>query len=102
MVSVGRPCSVYGALMRRFAEPFGADDLAAALGLAQHAGNASYAWQAALARVADKGGPVGEPHKGLGAELLFPRTGSAALAVLGHHGGLGGMKSKLCSGESST
>jgi CRISPR-associated endonuclease/helicase Cas3 len=76
-------------LARRFAEPFGAGALAEALGLAHDAGKASCAWQAGLNRVADSGGVVGEPHKELGAELVFPRTGAAALAVLGHHGGLG-------------
>lgn len=67
------------ALARRFAEPFGAGELAAALGLVHDAGKASCAWQAGLAKVADTGRPVGEPHKELGTELLFPRAGAAAL-----------------------
>ncbi|HKS48290.1 MAG TPA: CRISPR-associated helicase Cas3' [Amycolatopsis sp.] len=77
------------ALARQFAEPFGAGDLASALGLVHDAGKASCEWQAGLARVADTGRRVGIDHKTLGTELLFPRAGAAALAVLGHHGGLG-------------
>ena len=77
------------ALARRFAEPFGAGDLAAALGLVHDAGKASCAWQEKLAVVADTGASVGVPHKELGTALVLKRAGAAALAVLGHHGGLG-------------
>ncbi|WAL63773.1 CRISPR-associated helicase Cas3' [Amycolatopsis cynarae] len=76
-------------LARQFADPFGLGDLAAALGLVHDAGKASCTWQKKLVEVADTGKAVGEDHKSLGAELLFPRVGAAALAVLGHHGGLG-------------
>jgi CRISPR-associated endonuclease/helicase Cas3 len=76
-------------LARRFAEPFGAGDLAWALGLVHDAGKASCTWQDRLTEVVDTGRSVGVNHKNLGAELLFPQAQAAALAVLGHHGGLG-------------
>lgn len=84
-------------LARRFAEPWGAGPLAGALGLLHDAGKAACAWQARLLEVEGTGERVGRPeHKRLGAKLLarpLSRGGgsvasAAALAVLGHHGGL--------------
>ncbi|SFQ70113.1 CRISPR-associated endonuclease/helicase Cas3 [Amycolatopsis arida] len=75
-------------LARRFAEPFGAGELAEALGLFHDAGKAWGEWQAGLLRVAGTDRPVGNPHKELGAWLLADRVDVAALAVVGHHGGL--------------
>jgi CRISPR-associated endonuclease/helicase Cas3 len=80
-------CST-GALARRFAEPFGAGGLAEALGLLHDAGKASCAWQDKLAEVAGTRMRVGIDHKKLGARLLREVAGSAAMGVLGHHGGL--------------
>lgn len=75
-------------LARMFADPFDAGDLAAALGLMHDAGKVRCAWQDKLKVVAGTGARVGLPHKDLGAALLLDRAGPAALAVLGHHGGL--------------
>ncbi len=76
------------ALARRFAEPFGAGELAAGLGLLHDAGKAACTWQDKLLQVEDTGAAVGIDHKSLGARLLVPVAGQAAMAVLGHHGGL--------------
>jgi CRISPR-associated endonuclease/helicase Cas3 len=77
-----------GELARGFAEPFGAGDLAHALGLLHDVGKARSPWQAKLARVDGTDQRVGEPHKDLGTRLLKPLAGSLAGCVLGHHGGL--------------
>jgi CRISPR-associated endonuclease/helicase Cas3 len=77
-----------GALARRFAEPFGAGDLAEALGLLHDAGKASCVWQDRLRVVAGTGKRVGVDHKKLGARLLRGVAGPAVLGILGHHGGL--------------
>ncbi|MCP2166769.1 CRISPR-associated helicase Cas3' [Goodfellowiella coeruleoviolacea] len=76
------------ALARQFADPFDAGDLAATLGLFHDAGKASCEWQEKLKRVAGTGGKVGLDHKKLGTQLVYGRARLAALAVLGHHGGL--------------
>jgi CRISPR-associated endonuclease/helicase Cas3 len=73
---------------RGFASSFGAGDLAFALGLLHDAGKATCSWQEGLLRAESRKGPVGIPHKGAGARLLRGITGPAALAILGHHGGL--------------
>lgn len=75
-------------LARSFAEPFGAGELAWALGLFHDAGKCAVEWQDKLVQVAATGARVGIPHKQLGALLLRDRALAAALAVLGHHGGL--------------
>jgi CRISPR-associated endonuclease/helicase Cas3 len=75
-------------LARQFAAAFGAGELAYALGLLHDAGKATCAWQDGLLRAEARPGPVGIPHKGCGARLLRDLAGPAALAVLGHHGGL--------------
>jgi CRISPR-associated endonuclease/helicase Cas3 len=75
-------------LARAFAAPFGAADLAYALGLLHDTGKATCAWQDGLLRAEARDGPVGIRHKGAGARLLRRIAGPAALAVLGHHGGL--------------
>lgn len=76
-------------LARRFAEPFGAGELAAALGLLHDAGKAAQAWQSRLVEVEESGLRVGVPHKELGARLAWPVAGPVSMAILGHHGGLG-------------
>ncbi|MGH3796751.1 MAG: CRISPR-associated helicase Cas3' [Pseudonocardiaceae bacterium] len=76
------------ALARRFAEPFGAGDLAAAAGLLHDAGKASCTWQDKLLAVENTGRPVGCDHKELGARLLVGVGREAAMTILGHHGGL--------------
>lgn len=75
-------------LARRFADPFGAGDLGYALGLLHDAGKVDCAWQQRLLRAEKEGGRVGGPHWELGAKLLLTVADRAALAVLGHHGGL--------------
>ena len=75
-------------LARGFGRSFGAGELAYALGLFHDAGKARTRWQEGLCRAERVGGPVGVPHKDLGAHLLRPTAGVAALAILGHHGGL--------------
>lgn len=78
------------ALAARFARPFGGDHVAWWLGLLHDVGKASCAWQEGLARAEANGGPVGIDHKTLGARLAVERElGKFALAVHGHHGGLG-------------
>ncbi|MGV9823750.1 CRISPR-associated helicase Cas3' [Nocardia xishanensis] len=72
----------------RFADSFGAGELAYAVGLFHDAGKASCAWQDRLALVDGTRTRVGIPHKEFGSRLLAPVAGAAALAVLGHHGGL--------------
>jgi len=77
-------------LAARFARPFGGDRVAWWLGLLHDAGKASCAWQEGLDRAEAKDGPVGIDHKTLGARLAFELgLGKFALAVEGHHGGLG-------------
>lgn len=67
---------------------FGAGDLAAALGLVHDAGKAACAWQNKLVVVSATGDRVDINHKNLGAVLVRDRALAAAMAVLGHHGGL--------------
>lgn len=76
------------ALARRFAAPFGAGDLAGVLGLLHDAGKAECGWQQRLLDVEGTAKPVGGDHKSLGARMVVPVAGPAALAILGHHGGL--------------
>ncbi|MCX2948999.1 CRISPR-associated helicase Cas3' [Lentzea sp. NEAU-D7] len=76
-------------LARGFADVFGAGDLAAALGLVHDAGKAACAWQDKLVKVNATGDRVNINHKNLGALLVRDRALAAAMAVLGHHGGLG-------------
>ncbi|WP_215549228.1 CRISPR-associated helicase Cas3' [Amycolatopsis sp. CA-230715] len=76
------------ALAGRFAGEFGAEALGFALGLFHDAGKACELWQEGLVRAEKDGGRVGVPHKELGANLLRRVAGSAAMAILGHHGGL--------------
>ncbi|MGY1618592.1 CRISPR-associated helicase Cas3' [Geodermatophilus sp. SYSU D00691] len=73
---------------RRFAEPFGAGELAYVLGLLHDAGKASCEWQARLLEVEGTEARAGLPHKQLGAWLAYPRAKHAAGAILAHHGGL--------------
>ncbi|MGH3567738.1 MAG: CRISPR-associated helicase Cas3' [Pseudonocardia sp.] len=84
-----------GALARRFAEPFGAGDLAWALGLLHDAGKADCGWQDRLRVAEATRGSVGGDHKTLGARLLLDAAGRSALAILGHHGGLGSFEVDL-------
>jgi CRISPR-associated endonuclease/helicase Cas3 len=83
------------ALARRFADPFGAGDLAAALGLLHDAGKADCGWQERLLTAEVRGGPVGGDHKTLGTVLLLTAAKRAALAIQGHHGGLGSFEEDL-------
>ncbi|SES36431.1 CRISPR-associated helicase, Cas3 family [Actinokineospora terrae] len=76
------------ALAGGFAESFGAGELAWALGLVHDAGKARCSWQDRLIAVGTSGASIGIPHKELGASFIGKRAGVAALAVLGHHGGL--------------
>jgi CRISPR-associated endonuclease/helicase Cas3 len=77
-------------LAARFAAPFGGDRVAWWLGLLHDAGKASCAWQDGLVRAEANGGRVGTDHKTLGARLAVARRlGKLALAIDGHHGGLG-------------
>ncbi len=80
------------ACARRFAEPFGAADLAEALGLLHDAGKADCLWQEKLLAVEGTDRPVGGDHKSLGARMLLGSAGPAAMAILGHHGGLGSFR----------
>lgn len=76
-------------LARRFASVFGAGELAWALGLAHDAGKCRVCWQQGLLVAAKTGASVkGQEHKDFGAVLLARAAGAAALAILGHHGGL--------------
>jgi CRISPR-associated endonuclease/helicase Cas3 len=77
-----------GELARGFAEPFGAGDLAHALGLLHDLGKARAEWQSKLLLVEGDGGRVNVDHKGLGTRMLKPFAGLLAGCVLGHHGGL--------------
>jgi CRISPR-associated endonuclease/helicase Cas3 len=77
-----------GELAGGFAAPFGARDLAYALGLLHDAGKAGARWQARLAEVDGTDQPVRVPHKELGTRLAWPFAGPLAGCVLGHHGGL--------------
>ena len=77
-----------GRLARRFAEPFGAGDLAETLGLLHDAGKAECAWQEGLLKVEGRNLRVGRDHKSLGARMAFGVARPAAMAILGHHGGL--------------
>jgi len=77
-------------LARLFAAPFGGGQLAWWLGLLHDAGKASCAWQDGLSRAEARKGRVGLDHKSLGAQLALGRDlGKFALAIDGHHGGLG-------------
>jgi CRISPR-associated endonuclease/helicase Cas3 len=76
------------ALAREFAEPFGAGDLAAHLGLVHDVGKADCEWQERLAAVEAAGGQVGVDHKMAGTWLASREAGVFAAAVNGHHGGL--------------
>lgn len=78
-------------LARRFAAPFGAAELAASLGLLHDAGKADCGWQERLLVAEATDGAVGGDHKSLGARLLSNVAGPAAMAILGHHGGLGAL-----------
>nr|WP_269436197.1 CRISPR-associated helicase Cas3' [Saccharothrix sp. NRRL B-16348] len=80
-------------LARSFAVSFGAADLAWALGLVHDAGKCSAEWQSKLQRVAATGERVGIDHKRVGALLVRDRALAAAMAVSGHHGGLGRVRS---------
>ncbi|APU14812.1 MULTISPECIES: CRISPR-associated helicase/endonuclease Cas3 [Actinoalloteichus] len=75
-------------LAQRFAAEFRAGDLGYALGLFHDAGKACSSWQDGLRKADVHKGAVGVPHKQLGAHLLSSVAGPAALAILGHHGGL--------------
>lgn len=78
-------------LASHFAAPFGGGYLAGVLGAVHDTGKASCAWQDGLRRAAVTGARVGVGHKQAGALLLLellPKLPYAALAVLGHHGGL--------------
>jgi CRISPR-associated endonuclease/helicase Cas3 len=73
-----------------FARPFGGDQVAWWLGLLHDVGKASCAWQEGLVRAEAAGSRVGIDHKTLGARLALERgLGKFALAIDGHHGGLG-------------
>lgn len=76
------------ALARRFAAPFGAGELAYALGLFHDAGKVDCGWQDRLLTAEATGGRVGGRHWELGAKLLHGAADMAALAVYGHHQGL--------------
>ncbi|MGW4116884.1 CRISPR-associated helicase Cas3' [Actinosynnema sp. NPDC004786] len=80
-------------LARGFAASFGAGDLAWALGLVHDAGKCAVEWQDKLRRVAGTGARVGVDHKRVGALLVRERALAAAMSVLGHHGGLGHVRS---------
>ncbi len=67
---------------------FGAGELAYVLGLFHDAGKAGCVWQRRLIEVEATEGRVGVPHKEVGARALREVAGLAALAVLGHHGGM--------------
>ncbi|MBB5156521.1 CRISPR-associated endonuclease/helicase Cas3 [Saccharopolyspora phatthalungensis] len=75
-------------LAERFASAFGAGELGHALGLFHDAGKGRGCWQEGLLKAGEHKGPVGTPHKDLGANLLRAAAGPAAMAILGHHGGL--------------
>ncbi|MGH3621035.1 MAG: CRISPR-associated endonuclease Cas3'', partial [Sciscionella sp.] len=75
-------------LARWFAEPFGAGDVAFALGLLHDAGKVECAWQERLLKAEVTGGRVGGAHWELGAKLLLRAADVGALAVFGHHRGL--------------
>jgi CRISPR-associated endonuclease/helicase Cas3 len=76
-------------LARRFAAPFGGEEVAWWLGLLHDTGKASCGWQDRLREVAGTDRPVGFDHKLLGARLARERgLGSFAMAIAGHHGGL--------------
>lgn len=78
-----------GRLAAAFAEPFGAQRLAFALGLFHDAGKAECSWQQRLLERERAGrGRVGGKHWELGAKLLADAANVTAMAVLGHHGGL--------------
>ncbi|WP_446226260.1 CRISPR-associated helicase Cas3' [Nocardia sp. IBHARD005] len=72
----------------RFASAFGSGELAFVLGLFHDAGKAGCVWQRRLREVESTRGRVGVPHKEVGARALGEVVGLAALAVLGHHGGM--------------
>lgn len=80
-------------LAAEFAGEFGAAELGYALGLMHDAGKASSVWQEALRMAVLRKGPVRMPHKDLGARLLARSDELAAMAALGHHGGLSDLRS---------
>jgi CRISPR-associated endonuclease/helicase Cas3 len=75
-------------LPRRFGAEFDAPELTEALGWFHDVGKAAPNRQAGLLRAEADGGRVGVDHKTLGARLLAPMAGPAALAILGHQDGL--------------
>lgn len=82
---------VVAELAARFGKEFGAARLAYALGLTHDADKAGSCWQRRLLEVEDSGERVNCPHKELGALRLARAAGVAAMAILGHHGGLTSM-----------
>ena len=76
----------------RYADVFGAGELAGYLGLTHDVGKGACEWQDGLLRVEGTGAPVGIPHKHAGA-WLADRAGFGVFSgvVLGHHGGLPSM-----------
>lgn len=86
--SLGEHSRSTGRLSAHFADPWGAASLAEALGLFHDAGKAHLQWQRRLREVEGTGHSVGE-HERLGARLLKPAVQHAAMAILGHHRGLG-------------
>lgn len=75
---------------RAFAEPFGAGDLAYAIGLLHDVGKYNPAFQAYLRACATNSGPPrGPDHKAAGAQLAVQRGFDIlSLLIQGHHGGL--------------
>ncbi|MDR6592477.1 CRISPR-associated endonuclease Cas3'' [Saccharothrix longispora] len=82
-------------LARIFAASFGAGELAWSLGLVHDAGKCASNWQDKLMRVAPTGARVGIDHKRVGVLLVRERALAAAMTVLGHHGGLGQVRSLI-------
>lgn len=76
-------------LARRFATPFGIDDLAWWAGLVHDGGKAWCSWQDKLILVESTQGRVGLDHKSFGVQLARRhRLRPVEWAVAGHHGGL--------------
>ncbi|WP_285784593.1 CRISPR-associated helicase Cas3' [Microbispora sp. NBRC 16548] len=74
----------------KFAEPFGADQIAYWLGLTHDFGKASEIWQRRLLEVEGADEPVGVDHRAAGTRFLVEHLGFDvfAMPVYGHHGGL--------------
>ncbi|MEV5543283.1 CRISPR-associated helicase Cas3' [Saccharopolyspora shandongensis] len=89
--TLGEHARSTGALAAGFAEPWGASQLAWALGLFHDAGKVYPQWQHRLREVEGTGRSVGR-HEDLGTRLLKDAAGAAAMAVLGHHRGLDSVK----------